>query len=266
MLNGRLVVGFSILAVTVLAAHKGAAAESCLGHTSDPTTSCERVSPQSPRDITRTAGTNPVRFSRTLLPIAQMRLCEIHFHKPAEHKIPATIPAPGNAAGFVCSSKAASSDPRQAAEEEAGHAGCKGVQAGDTIEVHWVYTTCNVDPAPTLDSCFSANCINPQIRAEAQVFRLVSTGQGADWQASGYSQFPPQAGSGTVEYLGSTTGDAYDDQKCSPFQVVFKVRPNCLPLTLASFNRWCDDNPFHEDHPHGVRKLVTNPALLSRIP
>ena len=263
MLKGHLIAGISILAVTVLAGHKGAAAESCLGNISDPTTSCERVSPQSPRDITNPAGTNPVRFSKALLPITQMRLCDIHFHKPAEHKIPATIPT--SPAGFVCAAKAAPSAPPQAAGE-AGHAGCQGVQAGDTIEVHWVYTTCNVDPAPTLNSCFSANCINPQIRAEAQVFRLVSTGQGQDWQASGYSQYPPPAGSRTVEYLGSTTGDAYDDQKCSPFQVLFKVRPNCLPLTLASLNRWCDDNPYDEDHPHGVRKLVTNPALLSRIP
>lgn len=267
MLKGYVVAGVSILAVAVLAGPRGAAgADSCLGSAPDPVASCQIAGPQSPRDIQSKAGTNPVKFSQNLLPITAMRLCDIHFHQPAEHKIPATIPAPGRPAGFVCAG-AAPPDPRQAGEEP-DHAGCRGVQVGDTIEVHWVYTTCNVAPGPTLDSCFSPSCTNPQLRGEAQVFRLTPPNErGADnWATQRYSEYPPAPVAGTVEYLGSTTGDAYDDTKCSPFQVVFKVRPNCRLLTLESLNRWCDDNPFNEDHAHHVRKLVTLPAMLSRIP
>lgn len=269
MLKRYFVAGVSILAVAVLGGANGAAgAGSGLGATPDSPVTCQKAGPQSPRDIQQTVGTNPVRFSKALLPITDpaMRLCDIHFHKPAEHKISATTPAPGRPTGFVCTG-AAPSDPHQAAGEEPGQSVCQDVQVGDTIEVHWVYTTCDVEPAPTLDSCFSTSCKNPQIRAEAQVFRLTAPSYpGADdWEARGYSQRPLLTG-GSVEYLGSTTGDAYDDNNCSPFQVVFTVRPTCRPLTLASLNRWCANNPFNENRPHGVRKLVTLPQLLSRIP
>jgi Delta carbonic anhydrase len=268
-MSKRYSVVVSILSVAVLAGANGAArADSCLGSMTDPTASCETAGPQSPRDIQRTAGSNPVRFAKDLLPITAMRLCDIHFHQPAEHKIPATIPAPGRPAGFVCAG-AALSDARQAVEEEPAPAVCQGVQVGDTIEVHWVYTTCNVEPAPGLDSCFSESCKNPQIRAEAQVFRLTPPNYPTadNWAAQGYSQRPPLAVvPGTVEYLGSTTGDTYDDNKCSPVQVVFKVRPNCRLLTLASLNQWCANNPFNEDRAHGVRQLVELPRFLSSIP
>jgi len=271
MPKGHVVAGISIFAVAVLAGPRGAAgADSCLGSAPDPVASCQQAGPQSPRNIQETAGDNPARFSKSLLPITDryMRLCDIHFHKPGEHKIPATIPAPGRPTGFVCSG-AALAEPHQTGGEEPEQVGCQNVQVGDTIEVHWVYTTCDVEPAPTLDSCFSETCKNPQLRAEAQVFRLTPPGYpGADnWATAGYSRLPPMARvPGIVEYLGSTTGDAYDDTKCSPFQVVFTVRPGCRLLTLASLNQWCANNPFNENHPHGVRKLVTLPSMLSSIP
>jgi hypothetical protein len=70
-----------------------------------------------------------------------------------------------------------------------------------------------------------------------------------------------------VEYLGSTTGTAYDNETtCSPLQVTWSVRRDCRPLALESLDEWCRDNVFNEDHAHGVRTLVTVPGLLSQIP
>jgi cadmium carbonic anhydrase-like repeat protein len=251
----------SILSVVVLAGTSGAAlAAEC---PPAPVVSCEKVGPQSPRDIQSSLGRNPVRYSEAL-PFTALRLCDIHFHKLAEHKVPATVPAPGGQPGYVCRATPRS-DSHAPATTDAHQSGCAGVSPGDTIEVHWVFTSCNVEPAPCLTSCFSAACVNPELRVETQIFYLTPT-HGDDWARAGYSRTPPTAGAGTVEYLGSTTGDSYDENaKCSPIQATWKVRPTCRPLTLESLNKWCDDNPFHEDHAHGVRKLVTRPELLSRI-
>ena len=39
------------------------------------------------------------------------------------------------------------------------------LQPGDTIEVHYVYTTAQVTPGPTLGACLSDAIQNPQLRA-----------------------------------------------------------------------------------------------------
>ncbi len=49
-----------------------------------------------------------------------------------------------------------------------------GVKPGDTIEVHWVHTSCNITPGEGLGSCLSDACANPQLRVEAQVFLVVN--------------------------------------------------------------------------------------------
>ena len=68
-----------------------------------------------------------------------------------------------------------------------------------------------------------------------------------------------------VEFLGSTTGPSYTDKQCSPLQVTWAVRPQCAKVDINSLATWCEDNVFEEDHAHGVRKLVTDPKLLSPI-
>jgi hypothetical protein len=259
MLKRRFAV-VSVVAVAVLAAPQGLAlAQECAPAA---LASCQKSGPQSPRDIEKTAGTNPVRFSKAP-PTSAMKLCNIHFHRFAEHKIPETKEAaPTSGEGYVCTAAKAS-----AAAHEASHEGCEGVEVGDTIEVHWVYTTCNVNGAPCLTSCFSDACRNPELRVEAQVFYLTPGSSPAeDWGKLGYSKAPPPA-TGAVEYLGSTTGSPYNKpDTCSPFQATWNVRPTCRPLTLESLNGWCKDNVYHEQHGHGVRTLVTSEPLLSAIP
>ena len=68
-----------------------------------------------------------------------------------------------------------------------------------------------------------------------------------------------------IEFIGSTTGPKYTEQACSPLQVTWSVRPQCAKLDINSVGAWCKSNVFSEDHAHGVRKLVTNPKLLSTI-
>lgn len=68
-----------------------------------------------------------------------------------------------------------------------------------------------------------------------------------------------------VEFIGSTTGPKYTEEKCSPLQVTWSVRPNCAKVDINSLSAWCKSNEFAEDHAHGVRKLVVNPKLLAPI-
>ncbi|MCP5079377.1 MAG: hypothetical protein GY951_15140, partial [Psychromonas sp.] len=61
---------------------------------------------------------------------------------------------------------------------------------------------------------------------------------------------------------GSTTGPGYNE-KASPYQVTWSVRPNVAKVSIESVGKWLEGNLFNEDHAHGVRNLVTNPDLLS---
>jgi len=148
------------------------------------------------------------------------------------------------------------------------------IAPGDTIEVHWVYSTCDVQPGPTLASCLSKSCANPQLRVESQVFTLVNDRNALDFGAFRYqghmangrhqAKSLPVAGT-PVEFLGSTTGPSYTQSACSPYQVTWSVRPNCAKVDIMTVGAFCSGNIFKEDHAHGVRSLVTNPKLLSVI-
>ena len=222
--------------------------------------SCSAAGPQSPRDIDKTAGSNGVIFSPAP-PAPEMHLCDVHFHKSAEHRARAYSTQATDGSGFVCDGWK-----RRVASSGERDGGCAGVAPGDTIEMHWVYTTCDVDPAPGLGSCFSEGvCDNPQLRVEAKVFYLMAADErGAlDFAELAEGGLPPAKR--IVEYLGSTTGSSFDDETCSPLQVTWNVRATCSPLALASLDAWCDDNPFDEHEAHGIRPLVADPSMLSRI-
>lgn len=92
-----------------------------------------------------------MKFAKAL-PVAEMRLCDIHFNRLAEHKIPGTAPAPEGARGYVCPAGTPPSAPQEEVKADPHHEGCEGVMTGDTVEVHWVYTSCDVEPAPRITS------------------------------------------------------------------------------------------------------------------
>jgi len=233
--------------------------------------------PQSPRDIDAVAGVNSRSFNAAPSS-AEMNLCNIHFHKNAEHKGGEFTKYAGNGDGHGFQSGYEYSGSLNASElESVGHDICPSkhgaLSAGDTIEVHYVHSTAQINPGPTLGSCLSEAIKNPQLRVETQVYVLVNDNNALDFgtltqhgQKNGLHQamnIPSNTGV-AVQYAGSTTGPGYNE-KGSPFQVSWSVRPNVAKVNIESVGKWCKGNTFNEDHAHGVRNLVTNPELISKI-
>ena len=237
---------------------------------------CTGFGPQTPRDIDQTGGSNQRLFS--MAPdYPNLNLCNVHFHQNAEHKAKdfSIYAGPGDngvGGGYRCNMSTSLS-----AAELAQPTGkiCHGLKPGDTIEVHWVYSSCEVKPGATLGACLSDSCANPQLRVETQVFTLVNDASAMNFNdfdygntiVNGYHQAKalPQGTGSPVQFLGSTTGPKYNESVCSPLQVSWSVRPMCAKLDINSIGRWCESNAFDEDHAHGVRALVTEPSLLSEI-
>lgn len=233
--------------------------------------------PQSPRDIDTVDGNNARLFSAAPH-YSQMNLCNIHFHKNAEHKGGEFTQYAGNGdghgylSGYKYSGKLNASELKPVDAEI-----CPSVHGalsvGDTIEVHYVHSTAQVEPGPTLGSCLNESISNPQLRVETQVYVLVNDDKALDFTRlarhavkNGVHQalnIPDNTGT-PVEYAGSTTGPGYNE-KGSPYQVTWSVRPRVARVNIESVGAWCKGNVFKEDHAHGVRNLVINPDLLSTI-
>ena len=131
---------------------------------------CLDSGPQTPRDISNGYGLNSVEFP-TAPPSSEMNLCNIHTHTQAEHRGPGFSIAVGDGKqGFACNASRTLTD----AELTAAPGAYKGVKPGDTIEVHWVHTTCDAKPGPGLGACVPEGCTDPLLRVETQVFTLVN--------------------------------------------------------------------------------------------
>lgn len=235
------------------------------------------MGPQSPRDIDSTAGRNPLVFSAA--PASKhMNLCNIHMHKNAEHKGGefTTYAGNGDGSGYGTGYKYSgqlSDAERQPLADPVCSSDYGAVQSGDTIEVHYVYSTAQVEPGVTLAACVANPVLNPQLRVEGQVMVAVNDSQAADFTELTQVEMRnhrPQAtriptDTGTpVQYSGSTTGPSFN-KKGSPYQVTWSVRPKVKKVNIASLGKWCESNVFEEDHAHGVRNLITNPDLLAPI-
>ncbi len=233
--------------------------------------------PQSPRDIDASAGSNKRLFSASPAS-TEMNLCNIHFHKNAEHRGGEFTKYAGNGDGHGHQSGYKYTGKLSASElASAGHDICPGkhgaLSAGDTIEVHYVYSTAQVKPGPTLGSCLSDSIKNPQLRVETQVYVLVNDKKALDFgnlakhgKKNGLHQavnIPSNTGA-PVQYAGSTTGPSYNEQG-SPFQVTWSVRPKVAKVNIETVGNWCKSNVFNEGYAQGVRNLVTNPDLISKI-
>lgn len=233
--------------------------------------------PQSPRDLSGKKGSNKRVFS-TAPSAEKMNLCNIHFHESAEHKGGefTTFVGYGDGKGYGTGYKyngtlsAAESKPLATEVCKSDHG---GLQVGDTIEVHYVFSSAQVNPGPTLASCLSDADNNPQLRVEGVVLVLVNDDKAIDFNElakvgtlNGYQQalnIPKNAGK-PIQYPGSTTGPSYNE-KGSPLQVSWSVRPKVVKVNANSVGEWCKGNIFKEDHAHGVRNLVTNEKLLSEM-
>ncbi|MDB2437406.1 delta-class carbonic anhydrase [Hellea sp.] len=238
---------------------------------------CTDMGPQTPRDISTVSGKNLMEFAMAPS-YTEMNLCNIHTHTNAEHKGPGFSVFVNNSesGGYACN------DAKDLTAEELrdpmdGKGAYKGVKPGDTIEVHWVHTSCDVEPGEGLGSCLTDTCTDPLLRVEAQVFLVVNDPENAldfttmDYKgksAAGFQQagtIPSNTGTPVV-FRGSTTGPSYDQSTCSPMKVTWSVRPNCARVDISSLHKWAaEGNVFKETKSHGVRQLVTAPELLSPI-
>ncbi len=233
--------------------------------------------PQSPRDIDAVMGNNSRAFEGAPASTS-MNLCNIHFHENAEHKGGEFTKYAGNGdghgystgfkySGMLTDAEMADVDMKIGATEHGD------LEPGDTIEVHYVYSTALVTPGPTLGACLSEAINNPQLRVETQVYVLVNDESALDFVelanvgvVDGMQQatnIPSNTGT-PVQYAGSTTGPGYNEHG-SPFQVTWSVRPQVAKVNILSVGKWLEGNVFKEDHAHGVRNLVVNPDLLSKI-
>jgi hypothetical protein len=233
--------------------------------------------PQSPRDIDDLYGENSVAFTAAL-PTTDMNLCNIHFHENAEHKGGEFTEYAGNGdghgygSGYKYVGELSPAELTSTAEEvcPSEHG---SLEPGATIEVHYVHSTAQVNPGPTLGSCFNDAITNPQLKVETQVYVLVNDDEALDFtdltahekttEKNQALNIPTDTGT-PITYTGSTTGPGYNEEG-SPYQVSWSVRPLVAKVNIATVGEWCKGNVFEEDHAHAVRNLVQNPKLLSTI-
>jgi len=233
--------------------------------------------PQSPRDLDIPLGTNQRTFEAAP-EYTDMNLCNIHMHEGAEHKGGEFTNYAGNGdgkgygTGFLYSG---SLNDAELADDgmNVGEGDHGGLEPGDTIEVHYVHTTAQIQPGPTLGACLSESIVNPQLRVETQVYVVVNDDAALDFMeltkvgmVDGKHQalnIPTDTGT-PIQYDGSTTGPGYNE-KGSPLQVSWSVRPLVAKVNIKTVGAWFGNNPFDEKYAHGVRNLVTNPSLLSDI-
>jgi len=235
---------------------------------------CLDFGPQTPRDIASVAGSNSTEFPMAPA-YSELNLCNIHTHTNAEHKGPgfSVFVDDSDYGGYACNETESLSEDELAAPEssEFGY-----VKPGDTIEVHWVHTSCNIEPGEGLGSCLADDCEDPLLRVEAQTFLVVNDPEALDFTSFGYeatdgdslhqAKAIPSGTGEPVVFRGSTTGPSYTQSVCSPLHVTWSVRPQCTKLDINSLNRWAKEgNVFMEKKSHGVRQLVTAPELLAPI-
>ena len=234
---------------------------------------CLDMGPQTPRDISSVKGSNATTFAMAPAATA-MNLCNIHTHTNAEHKGPgfSVFVDDTDYGGYACNETSELTE----AELAPAPGAYDKVKPGDTIEVHWVHTSCPATPGEGLGACVPEGCTDPLLRVEAQVFLVVNDPGALDFTAMAYGgnvvdgfhqakMLPTETGA-PVLFLGSTTGPSYTQKECSPAQVTWSVRPQCAKLDINSLHRWAESgNVFNETKSHGVRQLVTAHELLSPI-
>lgn len=203
-----------------------------------------------------------------------MNLCHIHIHAGAEHtaKDFSIEFQAAKGGGYACGI----SDSLTAAELKKPEKNfCKGIEPGDTIEMHWVFSSADVAPGRGLGACLNDATASPNLRVETQVFTAVNDPNALSFDdldydgnvVNGYHQpqaIPTHTGA-PVEFLGSATGPSFTQEVCSSLQVTWRVRLQCAKLDIDSLSAWCEANEFEEDHAHGVRKRVTHRDLLPEI-
>lgn len=283
---------------------------------------CNLAGPQSPRDISKSSGSNDkvVPGSERTLSTSGMRICSVHFHRHAEHRSAGQYDVAKDG-GFACNAKSSekpevksgdqggdksgdktgekSSDtsvtgggnePGKSGDSEIfnpegyssydevglalsdGNGAGNGVSVGDTVEFHWVHTTCSqedidngIKKALEKDSKKDTGlgpcaCAGGKVVVVGRVFTVTK-----DSGVKSLSNSPTSAIGDVVSYNGSSTGPKYNNSSCSPVQAGWNVDRNCGEVTLSAIEGWLADGgkKFNESHAHGARELVTAEGNLA---
>ena len=123
--------------------------------------------PQSPRDIEDPAGMNS-RIFGSAPAVTDMTLCDIHFHENAEHKGGQFTTFSGNGdgqgygTGYKYNGSLTESELRPV-DGKIGESEHGNLVSGDTIEIHFVYSTANASLGNGLGTCFDNAINNPQL-------------------------------------------------------------------------------------------------------
>ncbi|CAJ1397825.1 unnamed protein product [Effrenium voratum] len=252
-----------------------------------PPLKCEDAEPQAPRNVScgfvgeKKARVKPLD-SDSVIKFIQ---CNLHFHLGAEHlsagEYDLDSPPPGTekastvTPGKFCS--VCDIPPVQLEPYEFEY--CKNVSVGNTYEFHWVFST----GAPLVglrddgeegqlgitDGLGGAlnRTNNPKVIVRGQACRIINNAS-LDTEAkieADYADFltqwrTPPAGQG-VRYMGSTTGDAFNDEVCSPIEVNWHMDTKCCTLSAQAFDRTCKamyDEGLRDDlKPKGSRAPVS---------
>jgi len=232
---------------------------------------------QAPRNIDSKSGSNTKATTKAPASTA-MNLCNIHFHKSAEHKGGEFTQYAGNGdgEGYGTGYKYSGTLTEQELSSYEIPDDHNPLYAGDTIEVHYVYSSDVVTPGATLGACLAEGReagTQPFLRVETQVYVVVNDENALNFHSltavthtGGLYQAPniPSNTGTAVQYEGSTTGPSYNE-KVSPLQVSWSVRPNIAKVNIKTVEEWFHHNEFEEHHAHAVRNLVVNPDLLSQM-
>eukprot|EP00438_Fugacium_kawagutii_P032274 Skav215199 [mRNA] locus=scaffold2331:23077:23799:- [translate_table: standard] len=116
---------------------------------------------------------------------------------------------------------------------------CENVSVGYTYEFHWVYSSAGAKNrilTGGLGGVFARD-LNPAVLVRGQVVRIVND------PTEEYMQYNTtwKPVKDYMLYVGSTTSDAYNNEKCSPFEVTWWVDRQCKELSAQVLDRTCKD-------------------------
>jgi hypothetical protein len=141
-----------------------------------------------------------------------------------------------------------------------------------TYEVHYVHSNAapGTDMNPIIGDGLAVaagaarGLLNPQVVVEAMVYTIVNDNAPAythDDLVHGWD-LPGLDTSSRVMYPGSTTGNSFNNEFCSPFTVSWHVDKKCHAVSASSFDQMCctmrDTYGMKADlSPHSARQIVS---------
>ena len=237
---------------------------------------CRDAREQAPIDVSATAAMGAMAsetWKRAMVnDVRGMVLVNVHFHVPAEHRSEGEYSTREvSETGFSCDEDATPRTDGEASSDAFAH--CENVALGDTVELHWVYSTGGERGAEISDGLGSAFATqrNPLIVVRAQVFRVTNGGDGAydDDAKSLLSGWNASIVTDALQYIGSTTGSKYDSiDKCSPYAVTWHVDRKCHDISARKIDEMCGEmkrtySMTEDIRAHESRELVPSRLMTS---